>query len=185
MSCLLTSGISLSCANVVSGVRELYITNQSNVTGYTNSVDGTITVLPMSAGTKFYDFYFQHNAVGADEKLMSNIPNGTRYYEQTITAEFTKKDAAKRNVMKVLAQARLVAVVKDQNGKFWYYGEINGLDAKDGAGSTGKNKGDFNGYSITLSGEEPNYAQEIDSTYAATAFGASGSLVSPTVTAQS
>ena len=60
-----------------------------------------------------------------------------------------------------MAQARLMIIAKDQNGKYWLYGEVNGMDLSEGTIASGLNFGDRNGYDLTFMGREPQPAREV------------------------
>jgi hypothetical protein len=66
----------------------------------------------------------------------------------------------------LLAQNTLVAVVKDNNGKYWYLGKQRGLDLTGGSAGTGTADGDRSGYTLTFTGAEPALAPEVNSTVA-------------------
>ena len=71
--------------------------------------------------------------------------------------------AATRNEIALLGQIRLVAVVEDRNGKYWYYGKENGLMREGGNGGTGTAMGDRNGYELIFTGDEKDMAFEVSS----------------------
>jgi hypothetical protein len=66
----------------------------------------------------------------------------------------------------LLAQNTLVAVAKDNNGKYWYLGKTRGLDLTAGSAGTGTADGDRSGYTLTFTGAEPQLAPEVNSTVA-------------------
>jgi hypothetical protein len=171
MSCLVTVGIPLNCVDSVGGIRTVYLTTGVNVTAITNSVpdDGIITGMTMASTTKFYKFEFMPGNADFEQKNAISTEKGSNYVAQTLKMTFTKMDSAKRAVVKTLAKSALRAVIVDQNGVYWYLGEVNMLFSGDGSGNSGKAKGDLNGFTIQLNGEEPNYAQTLDATYVTTA----------------
>jgi hypothetical protein len=56
-----------------------------------------------------------------------------------------------------------MAVVEDQNGRYWLAGRYNGLDLLTGSSSTGTAQTDRNGYTLTFSGGEKELAPEVSS----------------------
>jgi hypothetical protein len=185
MACLIASGIALNCKNSMGGCRAVYIANYSDVGVITQAAadDGIIMTIPMIASAKFYPFYFNDNAADWNQKTTVNRETGANWTAQTLTMNFTKQQAAKRNIMKILSQGKTVAVIQDQNGIYHYAGEVNGLSAKEIDTKTGKAKGDFNGYTLILEGEEAQMAQTVDATYITTAStGFLAANVSATVT---
>jgi hypothetical protein len=65
-----------------------------------------------------------------------------------------KLDTAKRNLIQMLATGLLIAVVKDNNGKYWMSGFSKGLDVTAVETSTGTALGDRNGSTVTMTGAE-------------------------------
>ena len=65
-----------------------------------------------------------------------------------------------------MAQNTLVAVAKDNNGKYWYLGKTRGLDLTGGNAGTGTAEGDRSGYTLTFTGAEAALAPEVNSTVA-------------------
>jgi hypothetical protein len=60
----------------------------------------------------------------------------------------------------------LEAVVKDNNGNFWYLGLTRGLDVTAGSAQSGTAEGDRSGYTLTFTGKEPALAQSVGSAVA-------------------
>jgi hypothetical protein len=81
---------------------------------------------------------------------------------------FNKMQASMRNLLLILKQNRLVAVVVDKNGAGWLLGRENGLDYNGGANGTGTGMGDRNGYAPVFSGMEKEFAPEVNSATIAT-----------------
>lgn len=163
---LLTGGISLGCENNSGGVRKIYITDFVSVTGLTQDSDEVITGISLNSGAVYYDFEFNRNTSSYQETATVSLENGTTFYTQVVTLVIPRREYAKRNKIKLLAagQKKLSIIVEDSNGLFWLFGEEEGciLSALDGG--SGVAKTDLNGYTITLTAEEPDQAKEVDST---------------------
>lgn len=160
MACALTQGYTLDCRDNAGGVLEVYLANFANVSGVTAS-NGTITAIAKANGGRFYKYQQIKNTSEAKEDITGNSENGTVFYAQTLEMALTKMQASLRNEVKLLASTYVVAVIKDRNGKYWYYGETNGLELNAGTTGTGKALGDRNGYGLTFTGQEPSPAQEV------------------------
>ena len=65
----------------------------------------------------------------------------------------------------------LKVVVVDQNDTSYYLGEVNGLYLSAGSAETGLAVGDKNGFSITLTGQEPNLANTLTADLASVVSG--------------
>ena len=65
-----------------------------------------------------------------------------------------KLQVAVRNELRLLARNRVLAIVRDQNDRYWLLGAANGCDMSAGTAQTGTTFGDRSGYDITLTGME-------------------------------
>lgn len=161
MTCNITSGIPKGCRDNAGGIVEVYLsTYPSGYTGlgWLSESGGTIIGL---SGASFYTFKPNKNSSNWVENIQSSIENGTIGYEQVITLVFAKNDVTKRNVIKMLGQANMIAIVRDKNEKYWLLGAQNGLEVSGGGSSSGTMLNDLNGWNITISGTEPQPAYEV------------------------
>lgn len=162
MSCNLTAGISKGCRDNAGGIVEVYLANYPNDLKFTE-VSGVITSIT-GLTSAFYKFVPNKNSSNWAENIQSSIENGTIGYEQVITLVFSKNDSILRNAIKMLGQANLVAIVRDKNEQYWFLGAQNGLEVTGGGSSSGTLMNDLNGWTITISGTEPQPAFEVSST---------------------
>jgi len=169
--CLITDGILREgCYKSVGGILEAYITNKENVTAIvpdldgigTPSDEGIVTGITLATSTYFQVFQPNKDSSSWNEEIMSEVPNGTIGYNQSVNLIFAKKDATKRNIIRLLGLSDLIAIVKDMQGKYWLLGEWNGLDLTEGSGESGVMLNDLNGWNITLSGPSKSPAREVD-----------------------
>ena len=70
-------------------------------------------------------------------------------------------ETVKRIEMEALAMNDLAVIVKDANGKYWYFGYDEPVSASAGDGQTGTARGDSNRYSITLQDNSDTWPYEI------------------------
>jgi ligand-binding sensor domain-containing protein len=167
MSCALTSGYSVTgCLDNTGGVREVYLMELGNLATYTEA-SGVITALTKATGKRFWKYQQIKETSEAFSEANGNEANGTLFFNQTVSIVLNKLQTATRNEIILLASNLLVAVVKDNNGKYWMYGKENGLFLTDGRSQTGKAMTDRNGYELTFTGAEPDLEIEVDSTVAA------------------
>lgn len=167
MACALTQGYTLDCRDGAGGAKNVWLANYSNVSGIT-AASGIISAISKANNGRFYKYEQHRDTAEAFEDITGDSINGTIFYAQTVNIALRKMQASLRNEVKLLGSALVVAVVEDRQGKYWYYGETNGLELNTGKISTGKAIGDKNGYDLTFSGEEPSPAQEVQSAVIAT-----------------
>jgi hypothetical protein len=163
MSCtLINAGIAKDCSNNIGGISKIYITDFESVDTLTVGTGETITTITMVGGRTFYEYQFNRNTATFTENAVVNVENGSLFYDQTVTLRIPKREQTKRDKLALLTQKDLAVIVLDQNGKYWYPGELNGVYLSEMPSESGTAKGDFNGYTITLKGEELEGAREVE-----------------------
>jgi hypothetical protein len=166
MPCALTQGYTLDCRDSLGGITEVYFIASSDITS-TTEASGVITALVKTAGKRFYKYELTKGTSMFTENVASSVQNGTLYYTPELTIILNKLQANTRNEILLLAQNRLVAVAKDNNGKFFMLGKTRSLDLTAGSASSGTAEGDRSGYTLTFAGAEPALAPEVNSAVAA------------------
>ena len=107
--------------------------------------------------------YWQGFFIGLTIAFAFNIFMATESIIRILNLIFTKNEAKLRNTLFLMAKATLSIIVETQNGKFLLMGKINAVNMTAGTVATGKAYGDLNGTSVTLTGKEPESAQELSS----------------------
>lgn len=168
MSCSQTlSGIPYDCAANIGGIKRVLIANAEDVTAKTIT-DDVITAITMAqhgtppAYATFVEFFFRAGTSSKTSTWQVNAENGTAYVQTLLTMVFSRMETSKRAAIMALAQAAVVAIVEDNNGKFWYLGEDFPLTLNAGDGQTGTARADRNGYSITLEDNSRELPREVD-----------------------
>lgn len=167
---LISSGIAKDCSNNVGGLKTLYITELENVDSYTLASPGeTINAITMDGATVFYEYEFNKNTSSLTEVKSINQQNGTELVTQTITLKFNRREQSKYNKLKLLGKFKdLAVIVKDSNDLYFFCGLTNGMNLTEINSGTGVAKTDSNSYTLTLIGEEPDMATEVNSSVIAT-----------------
>lgn len=167
MSCALTQNYAIDCRESMGGLEEVYFIAKQDIASITESA-GVVTALTKDAGKRFYKYELAKGTAFFNEPIQSNVANGTLHYAPELTIILNKLQANTRNEVLLLAKNSLVAVAKDNNGKYWLLGKQRGLDVTGGGSATGTAMGDRSGYTITLTGQEPELAPEVSSAVADT-----------------
>lgn len=173
LSCFdLAKGIDSRCDLSVGGVKEVILVNMevepkvetttiTDAEGLTAETFDEVTEFSGATSANTYDFTFKKNTAS----MTSDLQTGDSNYIQTqITMQFSRMDGAKRMAMNSLILAEVRAVVADSNGRYWLVGHKNEVFATASQGTTGQNRSDFGGYSITLQGEETEYPIPVSAT---------------------
>lgn len=152
MSCTQTlSGIGISCDSSLGGIRKAYLANQEDVTATIDATTHGVT-LKMATGKKFAE-YVLTKQTGSLESSINVSDNGSRYYTNTISLQFTKMEAAKHLEIMAMAAGHLCAIVEDNNGKLWFVGYDGYLSVSEATASAGTAYSDLNGYTATLTAD--------------------------------
>lgn len=168
MACNIVQGGEIACRDSVGGVLEVYLTEFTNVPqANITSSSGVITAATCSSGKRFFTYQLEKENATFGAKDIVSVENGTLYSEQTLTFTMKKMSASARNNLRTLAQNRLHVIVKDANGIYWWMGQTRGVDLTGSEATTGKAMGDMNGYTLTLTGKEPDAPNTVSSTIVA------------------
>ena len=163
MSCIQTlNGLSRDCSANMGGIVEVMIVNHDDVTGVTIT-DGIITTISMAASAKFKRYNFAKNTGSLNSTYNLDAASGVKYVTSDLLLQFNRMETAKRVEITALAIGDLAVIVKDANGKYWYLGKDEPVNASAGDGQTGTARGDANRYTITLQDESLEMPYEVDS----------------------
>lgn len=166
MACALTQGYSLDCRDSAGGITEVYFIEKANVTAIAEA-SGIVSGLTKANGKRFWKYELPKQTGFLTETITPSTENGTVFYSSELSIVINKLSAAVRNEIRLLAQNVLIAVVKDNNGKYWMIGAERGIDMSESTSGTGTAYGDRSGYTLNFMGMEPDPMLEVNSTVAA------------------
>lgn len=156
-------GISLSCENSLGGIKEVWMTQYSDVKTVTVDPESNmISAIALEASAKWYDYQFRKGTGSLTSTLNVDETAGVNYVANELSLVFTKMETSKRLEIAAMSIGQLAVIVLDSNGKYWFLGKDDYVSASAGTGATGTAKGDSNSYSITLSTDSETYPFEID-----------------------
>ena len=149
MACNVTlTGIALDCGTNLSGIKAIYLANDSSV-GDPTPDEGMIKTIDASAGT-FKKYVPAKNTGSLTKTLTKDESTGVMYYTNEVVAQFNKMETPKRKEISNIDRGRFKAVVLDSNGKYWFLGYNNYVSATAVTGQTGAGLDDGNFYTLTL-----------------------------------
>jgi hypothetical protein len=153
MACTaLASGRSLACKENVGGIKAIYFATFGSLGDLTvDTDDSTVTAF---GGTPTWYQWDVKGANSLEQTITASRDNGTVFYDQIVTAVFTKLDADTQEELLKIIGGRPHIVVEDYNGNKLLVGAYNGVDVNGGSIGTGAAMGDLSGYSLTLQGME-------------------------------
>jgi hypothetical protein len=166
MPCALTSGYSLDCKDSSGGITEVYFIEKANVSSVATA-SGVVTGLTKASGKRFWKYELPKETGNFTNNPQVSTENGTLFFEQGLTIVINKLSASVNTELKLLAQNVLIAVVKDNNNKYWMLGKERGVDMAASESGSGTAFGDRSGYTLNFTGKEPDQLYEVNSSVAA------------------
>jgi hypothetical protein len=142
------------------GVKRFLIAELSSITTVVEA-SGIVTAITKSG--LFYEFTPTRKSSNSSAPIEQSVENGQVSFNHSVSMVFSKREAAKRNAIMVLAQVPTVVIEEDRNGKFFLKGWDYGLDMTEGGAESGTAASDLNGYNVTLSGQQSQLPYEVDS----------------------
>jgi len=169
MACALTTGYKLGCRDSVGGITEIRLAPFTAVTSIVTNASSQVTTITGSVGSGttgagvsgFYKYELPKGVGQFTETINASTENGTVFYQQEATLIINKLQQAVRNELRLVTTARMMAIVKDRNGKYWLLGKNNGIEVSAGTSQTGTAMGDRSGYELTLTGMEEEPCVEV------------------------
>ena len=164
MSCSALESIVKSCDNNTGGIEKIWINQQDNISGIALDATNTWTIdaITLVGGAPdFTAFDIRRNTGSYTEEAAIDLINGSSYVTAVINLMFHRRDQDKSQAIKILGagQQYLVAIVKDMNGKYWYFPQLQLTATGEGSGVT---RADGSKYSVTLTSEVEFLAYEIE-----------------------
>lgn len=164
------TGINRDCSPNMGGVQKVWMILKSEVASLTvttgsqdETVDGKITAITLASGSgSLNEFNFRKGAASFTSNLQKDDTAGSYYWETDLTMNFQRMETAKRTAIMALTLAEAAAIVKDNNGIYWFLGKDEYLSATAGTGETGTAKTDANQYTVTLQDNSLGLPYEID-----------------------
>lgn len=164
MACEALETIVKSCDNNSGGIEKIWINQQDNIASFTLGATNTWTIdaITLAGGAPDYTpFEIRRNTGSYVEDAAIDLVNGSSYVTATISLMFHRRDQDKSQAIKILGagQQYLNAIVKDMNGKYWYFPFLQLSAVGEGSGTT---RADGSKYSVTLIAENDFLAYEIE-----------------------
>lgn len=162
MSCTTLTAITKGCDNNIGGITAIYINDMDNISSTT--IDSANWMVDAQTASPSYEtFEFRRNTGNFTEETSVDFANGSTFVTATITLMFHRREASKSKAIKILSEGQrdLAIIVKDANGKYWYFPMAQLSATAEGSGTA---KADGSKYSVTFIAENENLAYEVDPT---------------------
>jgi len=162
MACTTITAITKSCDNNIGGITAIYINDMDNISSTTEDT-ATWMIDAQTASPSYEVFEFRRNTGNFTEESAIDLANGSSFVTATITLMFHRREASKSKAIKILGEGQrdLAIIVKDANGKYWYFPYAQLTATAEGSGTA---KADGSKYSVTFVAENEFLAKEVDPT---------------------
>lgn len=184
MACDLTRGRKEPCKDVVGGLKNVYFVDFGDL-GTVTKTDDEITNLTGDSSNNLTAFKYELKGNSSFEQTVNaSRENGTVFYEQTLNITLKKLTKEDNKELKLLAYGRPHVAVEDYNGNVFMMGLEHGADVSGGTIVSGAGMADLSGYTLTLTAQEREPAnfmnsdtQDVDFPFSVTDYaGLSGTI---------
>lgn len=156
--CITLAGVTLDCEATLGGISEVRLACRQDIT--ITVEDNIVTAIEAAAGT-FHTYQFRKQTGSMTVTDTVDTAVGSVYFETALALQFSRLSTAKSVEMSALAISELVALVRDNNGTWWFLGDEHSLTLTEGTGQTGTAFADLNGYNKTLTTQGTHYPYEV------------------------
>lgn len=157
--CDLTKGRAKGCKDSIGGNSKLYVWNF--LPDPFTIVDGEATAMNVLL-TEAFEYDLVGDGSTYEQVQVSDRETQTVTNTQTITAIFSKMNAATSSEFNLMAKGYPQGIIKDRNGNYSLVGHTDGIDFNI-TGSTGGAKSDLNGYTVVGTSVEQDLSPILDS----------------------
>ena len=154
MACTLTlAGRGVGCKDALGGIKRVYI-GAFTEGMWADIASGEVTGLSGTSAINFYTYDMNRGSGSLNQTITASIENGTVFYDQALTANFSKLAEADITELQNMTKGRMAVLVEDNNGNWFVMGHSRGVEASGGVVQTGTASGDLNGFTIELNAQE-------------------------------
>lgn len=156
MACALTSSLALNCRDSNGGLKEIKVKVHPGLQtiGTDFTVSSGVVTIASGSQTGWYLWALEKETCNFDEDIMTNVQNGTTFYQQVLNVVFNKFSNKNRNEIALYAQTPVLLAVRDMNNKYSLIGLDYGADLTAGKHSSGTARGDRSGSTLTFTAKE-------------------------------
>lgn len=144
------TGLNTACKeSSFGGIREVFVAPYDDIASVSVATGTSLLTPTMVSGKKFKQYRLLKNT-GALTSTLNTSDTTTPYFTNEVTLQFMKMETSKRLEIMALLLSPCAVIVHDANGKYWYLGKDNYVEASAGTATTGTASGDANHYELTL-----------------------------------
>jgi len=153
-------GIPKGCDdNNIGGIREIYITDQEDVTSLV--VDSANHIITGITASGFEVFTFNRNVGNFVTEETKDLLVGSNTVKGTITLTLNRREGSKSRALSILGEGQryLAIIVKSADGTYTYFDDMQLISNNEDSGTV---KNDGSKYTVTFSNEADNYPYFVD-----------------------
>lgn len=171
MSCGITDGISITCADLkrVGGVKkDAYLFNISDLSTY-SFTNGYVSALNFILYAGLYKFSSRKQAHSGGWVPVVQDPGGNKFFQHDVILKLFSDDPDADAIEEALLVSEVGIILETNNREFVLYGPYNGMEVTAGAQNTGQAPASDIAESFTFTGfEEVKPLRVLDTDYATT-----------------
>lgn len=162
MACSLTLvGRGVGCKDALGGIKRIYIAEFTEGM-WADIASGAVSGLSGLTAINFYTYDMNRGSGSLNQTITASIENGTVFYDQALTANFSKLEADDITELQNITKGRMAVLVQDNNDNWFVMGHKRGVEASGGVVQTGTASGDLNGFTLEMNAQEVSPAPFLD-----------------------
>lgn len=161
MACSTTiTGRALPCKDSLGGIKKIWVVSSVGGDATVSFVEGNLSTVSSgtvanSTSATILKSYEMHKNVGSFTQTLNVSPeNGTIFYTQVVSCQFSKEVASDIGGFQDMIKGRLAIVVQDVNDNYFVVGHTRGCEVTAGSVESGVALGDFNGLKYEFTAHE-------------------------------
>jgi hypothetical protein len=154
MSCTFTLGRIEPCKDQVGGLNKVYFINAISAAAIAYDTANTDVISQLATAVTSAYVYDLKGTSNFEQAITSSRDNGTTFFEQVLNIVLKKQTIDTHKQIKLLAWAKPIIVVEDNNGNSFLMGLEHGAEVTGGSIVTGSTYADLTGYNVTFTGQE-------------------------------
>lgn len=160
IACTALQTFERDCTNNIGGVQSVIFNNQDAISAITVD-EATKTVTSVTATSNFLQLDTRKGTSNFTEVETAELINGSNIVVDTLSINPVRRSSEKSAALQIMSEGQkyLAMFVKDGNGKWWYFKEMQLIS---NGGGSGTNKPDGSKYEVQFANEVDVLASEID-----------------------
>jgi hypothetical protein len=155
-ACDVTAGRLLGCKDVIGGINKIFLQayDEDLINGLSFGSSALVNEIDDVPAITVFQYDLRQGTGSYTSNFTSDDATGTTYYEQVLEVTLQKIEAEDLNQLDLILKGRCQVYVLDNNDNLFLLGTKYGCTVTAGAMSTGVQKGDLSGFTLTFTGQE-------------------------------